>query len=444
MRHHVPLILGQRTGRHVAQDGLRHLGNRAQRVAVAGVQLLGQQHQRLALGQNGIAAGRVRIVHNAHVRHGQAGGRRKLGRRHPHLLGVGAQAALRQLAEYRVLAGLGVAGRRQQAAHVGFELVGDQHIVLFVRHTQNVLLRRCVKLQRNRGVRHGADVVVYQRADGALQAAAAKRLAARGIPDQRLHQRAAHGVGHPLDIPAVLPPAQHCHRVVHVQVHHARLPHAGQMLVRHGVNDRQPTGNAPLLAAPQRCRRSRGVEPYLAADGRVCGQRCERTAVLQLVPAGLAVLGDQPVVRDQPVQHSIVAAAAHKSVKHAAGGQHVHGLLPPTAPDLKVADALRQCDPKVHVLQRNVALVVFFLLGVAGLMQAVDPDKLVQGFLLRPRQPGHRAEIQCDHHILLISRSAFSGSGLVCWSWHPTAPGRRPPPADCCRRRSRTRRRWAA
>ena len=181
------------------------------------------------------------------------------------------------------------------------------------------------------------------------------------------------------------------------------------MLIRHGVNDRQPAGNAPLLAAPQRCRRSRGVESYLAADGRIRRQRRERTAVLQLIPAGLAVLGDQPVVRDQPVQHSIVAAAAHKPVKHAAGGQHVHGLLSPAAPDLKVADALRQCDSEVHVLQRYVALVVLFLLGVAGLMQAVDTDKLVQGFLLRPRQSGHRAEIQCDHHVLLLADPHLPG-----------------------------------
>ena len=216
-------------------------------------------------------------------------------------------------------------------------------------------------------------------------------------------------MGQSLDIPAVRPPAQHRHGIVHVQIHNTRLPHAGQMLIRHGVNDRQPAGNAPLLAAPQRCRRGRGVESYLAADGRIRRQRRERTAVLQLIPAGLAVLGDQPVVRDQPVQHSIVAAAAHKAVKHAAGGQHVHGLLSPAAPDLKVADALRQCDPKVHVLQRYVALVVLFLLGVAGLMQAVDPDKLVQGLLLRPRQSGHRAEIQCDHHVLLLADPHLPG-----------------------------------
>ena len=75
----------------------------------------------------------------------------------------------------------------------------------------------------------------------------------------------------------------------------------------------------------------------------------------------------------------------------------------------KVADALRQCDSEVHVLQRNVALVVFFLLGVAVLMQAVDPDKLVQGFLLRLRQSGHRAEIQCDHHVLLLADPHLPG-----------------------------------
>ena len=251
MRHDAGLLFGQVGKRTAPCHGLRHAGNGAQGIAVAGVQLLGQQHQRLALGKDGITAGGVGIIHHAHVGDGQASGRCKLGSGHPHLFHMGRQTALRQLAELWVFAGLGVGGGRDQSAHVGFEFVGNNGVILLIGHTENVFLRGGVELQRNGRVGGGAHIIVDQCPDGALQAAAAKGLGVGGVPDHGLHQWTAHLVGFALRRPETAVAAQHDNVGIGVEIHQRGTPDAFKMLILHGVDDGKAAVDAALLTAPE-------------------------------------------------------------------------------------------------------------------------------------------------------------------------------------------------
>ena len=237
MRHDAAFFFRQLVKRLVLRNGLRHARDRPQRVTVAGVELLGEQNERLALRQNRVAARGVRVVDDADIRHGQAGRRRKLP-------------------EYRVFAGLGVAGRRQKAAHVLLKFIRYNRVILVVRHAQNVLLRGRVKLKRDRRVCHCADIIVNQSANGLFQPRAPERLAARRTPDHRLHQRATHAVHHALHAPAVALTVQHQHRVIGIHVDELRHPLVAVFLVRYRVDNGKPTIDAPLFSVPK-CRRSR-------------------------------------------------------------------------------------------------------------------------------------------------------------------------------------------
>ena len=105
---------------------------------------------------------------------------------------MGLQAALRQLAELRVFAGLRVGGGCDDCADILFKLIGSDSIVLFIRHTENVFLRGGVELQRNGSVGGCTHIIIDQCPDGAFQAAAAKGFIVGRIPDQRFHQRTLH------------------------------------------------------------------------------------------------------------------------------------------------------------------------------------------------------------------------------------------------------------
>ena len=78
MRDHVGLGRIQLFHRLIVGDGQRHSGNRTQRGAVAGVQILRQPDQRPGLCQDGVRAGRIGVVYHAGVRNGQPGRRGKL------------------------------------------------------------------------------------------------------------------------------------------------------------------------------------------------------------------------------------------------------------------------------------------------------------------------------------------------------------------------------
>ena len=209
--------------------------------------------------------------------------------------------------------------------------------------------------QRNRGVRHGADVIVYQRADGALQAAAAKRLAARGIPDQRLHSAGGPcGAGSRLAVPAVRPSRRSTvaasSSVQSSQGDGCQTPATDAHPV-HGVDDGQPAGDAHTFSPlQQRCRGGRGVEsdagsrwPHPRTGWRTRSRR------LQLVPAGLGVLGRSKAGRplDQPVQGcpALSPPLPTKPSNMVRAASAIHGLLSPAAARLsRLRDALRQCD----------------------------------------------------------------------------------------------------
>ena len=341
MCHHAALVLGQLGQGYVPGNGLRHTGDGMQGIAVAGVQLLRHQHQRLALGKDGVAAGGVGIVHHAHVGHGQAGGCRKLGGGHPHLFHMGLQAALCQLPKDRVFAGLRVGGGGDERADILLEFIGGDGIVLFIGHAEDVLLGRGVKLQRNGGVGHGAHIVVDEGTDGALQTTAAKGLVAGGVPDQRLHHRTPHPVGLSRRRPAAAVGAQHDDGGVGIEIDQRRPPAVFLVLVLCCVDDGQPAVDAPFLAVPERGGRGRGVEANAAADVRICGQGGEHAAVFQLISAGLGIGRNQTVICHQLLQPVQRAAVAHKAIEHTAGCQCIHCLLSPVAAHLQLVQPLR-------------------------------------------------------------------------------------------------------
>ena len=409
MGHDAGLFLGQVGQAAVPCHGLCHAGNGAQRVAVAGVQLLGQKHQRLALGKNGVAAGGVGVVHNAHVGHGQAGGRRKLGGGHPHLLHMRRQAALCQLAQGRVLAGLRVGRGGDDGSHVGLEFVGNDGVILLIGHAEDVLLGRGGKFQCDGGVGCRADVIVDQSADGLFEPGTAEGLGVGGVPNQRFHQWTAHLVGVALRRPEAAIGMQHNDRVICVEVDHGRPPCALEVLILHGVHDGKAAVDAALLAAPEGGCRGRRVEPDAAADGVVPGQGGKGAAVFQLVPAGLGVLCHKAVVGHQLCKAVQTAAGAHEAVEHAPRCQHVHGLLAPAAAHFQVAQALRQGNAKVHVLQGDVALVIFIFQAVAALVVVVGVGQILQLLQFFRAQALHRAKIQGDEHGAPFSRCASCG-----------------------------------
>ena len=190
-----------------------------------------------------------------------------------------AQTALRQLPEYRVFSGLGVAGCRQKTAHVLLEFIRYNRVILLVRHAQNVLLRGRVKLKRDRRVCHCADIIVNQSANGFFQPRAPEWLTARRTPDHRLHQRTTHAVHHALHAPAVALTVQHQHRIGCVHVDELRHPLVAVFLVRCGIDDGQAAVDAPFFAVPESCGGRRRMKPYLAADVCIGGKRREHAAV---------------------------------------------------------------------------------------------------------------------------------------------------------------------
>ena len=156
-----------------------------------------------------------------------------------------------------------------------------------------------------------------------------------------------------------------------------------------------------------------------AAQRRVGGQRRKDAAVLQLVPAGFGVLGQQPVAGHQ-LRHGVGGLpAAHETVEHAAVGQGVYRFLAPVAAHFQVAQPAGQGDAQVDVVQRHMAFIVFVLDGVAGLVVLVHPGQVLQLALLSAGQPLHRPKIQCGHALLLYPiRILRVGSRLLVFAPH--------------------------
>nr|DAE29733.1 MAG TPA: hypothetical protein [virus sp. ctJLD79] len=395
MRHHVPFRRGEFLQRDRPGDGLRHADDGPQRVPVAGVQLLSQQDEGLALGQNGVRAGRVGVVDDAHVHDRQPGGGGELSGRHAHFLHMGRQTALSQLAEDGILAGLRVGGGRQKGAHIGLEFLRHNGVILLVGYAEEVFLGRGVELQRNGGVGHRAHIVVDQRADWLFQPGAPEGLSAGGVPHQRLHQRPPHPVGTAPGRPAVPAPAQDENGVVGVEVHHAGLPPGGLRLVPGGVHDGKAALDAPLLAAPQGGGGDGRVKADAAFQRRIRRQRGEHAAVFQLAPARLGILRDEPVALHQLRQQLRVGLVRpHKAVKHGPGGQHIHGLLAPAAPHLQIPQPRGEGNAQIDVPQGHMALVIFFLCRVGRLMAVEHVGQIPELLPLRVRQAVHPAEVQ--------------------------------------------------
>ena len=408
MRHDAGLLFGQIGKLTVARHSLRHAGNGAQGIAVAGVQLLGQQYQRLALGKDGIAAGRVGIVHHTNVGDSQASGRCKLGGCHAHLFHMRLQAALCQLAELRVFAGLRVGGGRDQSAHVGLEFIGNDSIVLFIGHTENIFLRGGIEFQCNGRVGSSANIIIDQRSDGALQAAAAKGLGTGGVPDHGFHQRSAHLVVLALCRPETAVAAQHNNVCIGVEIHQCGPPSAFKMFILHRIDDGKSAVDAAFQSAPEGCCGCRWMETYPAANVCICRQGGKHAAVLQLVPAGFGILSYKTIILHQPGKAIQTAAGAHKSIKHGARCQNIHGFLTPAAAYFQIVQALRQGNAKVYVLQSDVPLIILVFGGIAPLMVVVSSGKVGKLLLFLLRQAGHMAKIQ-NLHGAPFSRSSFCG-----------------------------------
>ena len=135
------------------------------------------------------------------------------------------------------------------------------------------------------------------------------------------------------------------------------------------------------------------MKPNTAADACICGQSGEHAAVFQLVPAGFGVLGHKAVIFHQPGKRAQTAAGAHKPIEHGACCQHVHRFLAPAAPDFQIAQTLRQRNAEVHVVQRNVALVILVFGNIAALVVVVGVGKVPQLVLFFRRQALHIAKI---------------------------------------------------
>ena len=194
MRDHGVLLRRQAVERRVVGNGERHTRDRAQRVAVADVELLRHRYQRLRLRKDRLAARRVRVVHDARVGHGQPRRGGELRRQQPQHLDVRRDVALGELPEHGVFTRVGVARRREKRADILLELLVDERVVLCVRDAQQVFLRRRRELQPDGRVCDGADVAVDQPAHRLLDPRAPEGLVAGRVPDQRFHQRAAHAV----------------------------------------------------------------------------------------------------------------------------------------------------------------------------------------------------------------------------------------------------------
>ena len=168
-----------------------------------------------------------------------------------------------------------------------------------------------------------------------------------------------------------------------------------ELLIRHGVDDGKPAVDAPFLPAPQRSRRGGAVETDPAADGIIGGEGGKHTAVFQLVPAGFAVLGDQPVVGHHLGQG--LGVLANKAVKHAARSQHVYGFLAPVAPDLQLFDAAGQRNADVYIVQGDVPLVVFVLGLIVGLVVVEHLGQRCQLPVFVQGQPRDDTKMQVGH-----------------------------------------------
>ena len=188
---------------------------------------------------------------------------------------------------------------------------------------------------------------------------------------------------------------QHDDCIIGVKVDQMGHPTPFELLIRHGVDDGKPAIDAPFLPAPQRSRRGGAVETDPAADGIIGGEGGKHTAVFQLVPAGFAVLGDQPVVGHHLGQG--LGALAHKAVKHAARSQHVYGFLAPVAADLQLFDAAGQRNADVYIVQGNVTLVVFVFGVIVGLVVVEHLGQRVQLLFLGHGQPRDAAKMQVGH-----------------------------------------------
>ena len=293
------------------------------------------------------------------------------------------QAALCQLAQGRVLAGLRVGRGGDDGSHVGLEFVGNDGVILLIGHAEDVLLGRGGKLQRDGGVDGGADVVIDEGADGLFEPGTAEGLGVGGVPDQGLHHRAAHHLGVVFCCPAVLRSAQNNDVRVRVEVHQRGGPFIAYAFIRCRIYDGKAAVDAALLAAPEGGCRGRRVEPDAASNLRVSEQGGKGAAVFQLVPAGLGVLCHKAVVGHQLCKAVQTAAGAHKAVEHGARCQHVHGLLAPAAADFQIFHALfRQGDAEVYVLQGDVTLIVFILERVAALVVVKNVGQIPQLLLL--------------------------------------------------------------
>ena len=102
------------------------------------------------------------------------------------------------------------------------------------------------------------------------------------------------------------------------------------------------------------------MEPDLAPELRIRGQRRKRAAEFQFVPTGLRILRDQPVPGNDLRQLlNLRAVYADESVEHGPCSQHIHCLRAPAAADLQPLHAFRQRDPQINLPQGDVPLVVF-------------------------------------------------------------------------------------
>ena len=320
--------------------------------------------------------------------------------------------ALLKLSEGRFLATLRVRGRCQDRPDILTELIIDHRVKLIVRDAEQILLGRGCELQANRGIRYGADISLNEPSDRLFDARASERFVGCAIPNDGLHQRPAHLV----DIPGGLigcgpDQIQHPHAVLGVVVHLVRHPN-GVVIVRCGVDNRKAISNPPLVSVPNGCCRLRRVEADLGCLIFSQGERCEHTAIFQLIPAGLHVFLNEVVVLGDPVKlFAVLTVHSYKTVKHRPSGEHINGLCTPCAPDLQSFEVIRQSDAQIDLIERNfsliiaVFLIILVLMGVERVHQLLEPLKL------------YRREIvyifDCKVHHLNIS--SFALMDLV-WS----------------------------
>ena len=137
---------------------------------------------------------------------------------------------------------------------------------------------------------------------------------------------------------------QHPHIIIRIVVDQNRLPHSINALNR--INDSETTINSAFFSVPLCCCRLRRMEPYLATDPFIAGERGESAAIFQLITTRLHVFADKVIVDHQAIElHGISTIRTDKTIKHGQAGKHVNCLGTPSASDLKTSHAIRKRKP---------------------------------------------------------------------------------------------------